>query len=168
MGSNHAIYNPFDYSSPDARGPWSARPIYYATLFVAEAIGRRNLSQVADLFIYSPNGTIGGYAIYENDTWSCAVLVNYAVVEYPGDDQIYGTMVGFNWTAAGSVPANVTIKRLLANSTLEKWNITWGGQTFWNSENATILGKETTEVVQCGGGTCQVWVPGSSAALVYL
>ncbi|RUS18772.1 hypothetical protein BC937DRAFT_88360 [Endogone sp. FLAS-F59071] len=168
MGSNRAIYNPFDYSSPDA-GPWSARPIYYATLVVAEAIGRRNLSQVVDLDIYSPNGTIGGYAIYENDTWSCAVFVNYAIVENPGDDQTYGTMFGFNWTAGPeSVPKNVTIKRLVANSTLERWNISWGGQTFWNSNDAKILGKETTEVVQCVGGMCQVWVPGSSAALVYL
>lgn len=56
---------------------WTIGPIYYSALFVTEALGSSNASQVLDLNINGGNQFTPGYAIYENGEPTRIALINY-------------------------------------------------------------------------------------------
>ncbi|KAH9851266.1 glycoside hydrolase family 79 protein [Lenzites betulinus] len=151
---------------------WTVGPIFYSSLFVAEALGTTNTSQVKDLFPNNGDDHTPAYAIYENGNLARMALINYLDDPTGANDYtatIYVGGSGFN--EANGVPASVKVKYLIAPSVSEKDNITWAGQTLGAryEVDGTWKGDENIQTVQCDQtqNMCQITVPAPGAALVF-
>lgn len=78
--------------------------MYYASLFVAEALGPSNQSQVLDLQMNTDNEFTPGYAIYENGQPSRVALINFLDDNSGGSDYTAAISIG------GTVPSQVRVK----------------------------------------------------------
>lgn len=83
---------------------WTIGPIYYSSLFVAEALGPSNQSQVLDLQMNSGNEFTPGYAIYENGQPTRVALINFVEDSSGASDYTASISIG------GSVPSQVSVK----------------------------------------------------------
>ncbi|KAI0369503.1 glycoside hydrolase family 79 protein [Pilatotrama ljubarskyi] len=174
FGGQNVSYNPFTAAptNQSAFHQWTVGPIFYSSLFVAEALGQTNTSQVKDLFPNNGNDQTPAYAIYENGNLARMALINYMTDPSGANDYtatIYVGGSGFN--EPNGVPASVKVKYLLAPSVSEKDNITWAGQTLGPRFEAdgTFKGEENIQTIQCDQtqNMCQVKVPAPGAALVF-
>ena len=108
---------------------WSTGPIFYSSIFLAEALGKTNTSQVKDILPNEGNDLTPGYVIYENGKFARMALINYMTDPSGANDYLATIYVGGSgWNEPNSVPASVKVKRLSASSVSEKDNITWAGQ----------------------------------------
>ncbi|KAH9886696.1 glycoside hydrolase family 79 protein [Cubamyces lactineus] len=174
FGGQNVSYNPFTAAptNESAFHQWTVGPLFYSSIFVAEALGKTNTSQVKDLFPNNGNDQTPAYAIYENGNLARMALINYMTDPSGANDYtatIYVGGSGFN--EPNGVPASVKVKYLLAPSTSEKDNVTWAGQTLGGRFEVDGLWKGTEDVktVQCDQtqNMCQVTVPAPGAALVF-
>lgn len=83
---------------------WTIGPVYYSSLFVAEALGSSNRSQVLDLRMNSDNEFTPGYAIYENGQPTRVALINFVDDNSGASD--YTARISVNGTA----PSQVRVK----------------------------------------------------------
>ncbi|KAI0651080.1 glycoside hydrolase family 79 protein [Trametes meyenii] len=174
FGGQNVSYNPFTAAptNQSAFHQWTVGPIFYSGIFVAEALGTSNTSQVKDLLPNNNNDQTPAYAIYENGNLARMALINYMTDPSGANDYtatIYVGGSGFN--EPNGAPASVKVKYLLAPSVSEKDNITWAGQTLGGRFEAdgTWKGDENVQTIQCdqGQNMCQVKVPAPGAALVF-
>ncbi|KAF9234870.1 glycoside hydrolase family 79 protein [Melanogaster broomeanus] len=145
---------------------WTVGPVYYSALFVAEALGPSNRSQVLDLQMNDGNEYTPGYAIYENGQPMRVALVNFV------DDSSGASDYTASISISGAVPAQVKVKYLSAKSVTQKYNFTWAGQTFGDafSSDGRPVGIVDVQTVDCDqlNNVCNVKVPAPGAALVFL
>lgn len=90
---------------------WTVGPIFYSSLFVAEALGQTNTSQVKDMFPNNGNDQTPAYAIYENGNFARMALINYMTDPTGAHDYtatIYVGGSGFN--EDNGAPASVKVK----------------------------------------------------------
>ncbi|KAI6017864.1 glycoside hydrolase family 79 protein [Pisolithus marmoratus] len=169
VGGQSDYYNPFTppVTNQSTFNQWTIGPIYYSALFVAEALGSSNRSQVLDLGMNGGNEFTPGYAIYENGEPTRVALINF--VSDPTGASDYTASISF---AGGSTPAQVQVKYLSASSVAQKWNFTWAGQTFGDAftSDGRPAGNVDVQTVTCdeANGVCNVKVPAPGAALVFL
>lgn len=78
--------------------------MYYSSLFVAEALGPSNQSQVLDLQMNGGNEFTPGYAIYENGHPTRVALINF--VDDNSGLSDYTARVSID----GTVPPQVRVK----------------------------------------------------------
>ncbi|KAH9916667.1 glycoside hydrolase family 79 protein [Amylocystis lapponica] len=127
---------------------WTIGPIFYSVLAVAETLGTSGAAQLAN----GGNDYTPGYAMYEGGS-----LVHVALFNYMTDP-------------SGAAAILRRSRYLIAPAVGEKFNITWGGQTFGPvfGCDGRLQGIETVQTVSCdqGAGTCAVTVPASGFALV--
>ena len=108
---------------------WSVGPIFYSAVFVAEAMGQSNTTQLKDMFPNDGNDQTPAYAIFENGKFSKMAMINYMTDPSGANDYSATIYVGGSgWNEPNGVPASVKVKYLRAPSTSEKFNITWAGQ----------------------------------------
>lgn len=105
---------------------WTIGPITYAVLALADAFGNSNSAQVID---QTQNTYQPIYAIYEKGTLSRVALFNYMTDPSGANDYTASVSVGGNGQP-GSVPAQVKVKFLLADSVSTLFNITYANQVF--------------------------------------
>jgi len=175
-GMTDSYYNPFTPPPTNQTSvrEWTVGPTYYSALFTAEAFTTSNKARVIDLLLNGKSDFTPGYAIYEDGQPTRAVLINY--LTDPGDGSANYTAyisVGGNQTGqAAATPSQVFVKYLLAPSTSDKWNITWGRQSFGGpfASDGRIQGTEFIYTFACDttNNVCPVPVPGPGAALVFL
>ncbi|OJT11292.1 hypothetical protein TRAPUB_12167 [Trametes pubescens] len=174
FGGQNVSYNPFTAAPTNQSSfhQWTVGPIFYSSLFVAEALGQTNTSQVKDMFPNNGNDQTPAYAIYENGNFARMALINYMTDPTGAHDYtatIYVGGSGFN--EDNGAPASVKVKYLRAPSVSEKDNITWAGQTLGGRFQAdgTWKGDEDIQTVQCDQtqNMCQITVPAPGAALVF-
>ncbi len=90
---------------------WTVGPIFYSSLFVAEALGQPNTSPVKDLFPNDGNDQTPAYAIYENSNLARMALINYMTDPTGAHDYVATISVGgSNFSEANSVPSSVQVK----------------------------------------------------------
>jgi len=146
----------------------------YTALVTAEALGQTNNSQVVDLLLDNGNQYTPGYAIYENGNPMKVLLVNYLSDNGTGQGNYtaYISIGGNQTNTPGATPSTVQVKYLLAPDASEKWNITWGQQTFGGpfESDGRLTGTEFLYTVTCDttNNVCPVTVPAPGVALVFL
>lgn len=90
---------------------WTVGPIFYSSIFVAEAIGQTNTSQVKDLNPNDGNEFTPAFAIYENGNLARIALINFLSDASGANDYtatIYVGGTGFN--EPNGVPPSVKVK----------------------------------------------------------
>jgi len=153
---------------------WTVGATFYSSLFTAESFTTSKKARVIDLFLNGNNNFSPGYAIYEDNQPSRVVLINYLSDNGDGSANYTAYIsVGGNQTGQpNATPSQVFVKYLLAPSVTNKWNITWGGQTFGGpfETDGRIQGTEFIYTIDCDttNNVCPVTVPAPGAALVFL
>ncbi|KAI0772366.1 glycoside hydrolase family 79 protein [Trametes elegans] len=174
FGGQNVSYNPFTAAPTNESSlhDWTVGPIFYSSIFVAEAIGQTNTSQVKDLNPNDGNEFTPAFAIYENGNLARIALINFLSDASGANDYtatIYVGGTGFN--EPNGVPPSVKVKYLQAPSVTEKDNITWAGQTLGKRFEADGLwkGEENIVTVPCdqAANSCVIKVPAPAAALVF-
>jgi hypothetical protein len=173
IGGQNVYYNPF--TSPPTNetsyNQWTVGAIYYATLIIAEALGKTNTSQVIDLASNNGNIYTPSYAIYENGALSKVAIFNYI------DDQTGASDSQVTLTIPTGVPATIQVKYLTSSATgrstvVTKDNITWAGQTLGNQYevDGRFKGQLNVTTINCNtaANSCTVPVPAPGFALVFL
>ena len=108
---------------------WTTGPIFYSSIFVAEAFGKSGSARVKDLLPNGENDQTPAYAVYENDKLARMALINFMTDASGANDYTATISVGGGtFSEPNGVPASVKVKYLLASSVSEKDNITWAGQ----------------------------------------
>jgi len=123
------------------------------------------------LFLNNNDQYTPGYAIYENGNPTRVVLINYLTDASGAHNYTANIAIGGGTTGqAAATPFSVQVKYLLAPSVTEKWNISWGGQTFGGpfSSDGRLQGSEMIYTFACANGVCPVTMPAPSVAIVYL
>ena len=83
----------------------------YSTLFIAEALGTTNTSQVVDLGANGASDATPGYAIYENGQLARVALMNFMDASSGGAEIKVTISVGGAVTGeADATPAQVKVK----------------------------------------------------------
>ncbi|KAG1777941.1 glycoside hydrolase family 79 protein [Suillus placidus] len=145
---------------------WTIGPAYYSALVVAEALGSSNTAQVLDLQANGGNDYTPGYAIYENGQPVRIALTNFITDPSGNNDYTASISIG------GTVPAQVKVKYLLADSVSQIYNFTWAGQTFGGpfTSDGRLVGALDVQTIPCDqtNNVCQVKVPAPGFALVFL
>ncbi|KAI0774365.1 glycoside hydrolase family 79 protein [Fomes fomentarius] len=174
FGGQNVSYNPLTAAPTNESSfhQWTTGPIFYSAIFVAEALGKTNNSQVKDIFPNDANDLTPGYAIYENGKFARLALINYMTDPSGANDYTATVNVGGdNFGEANGVPASVKVKYLRAASVSEKDNITWAGQTLGGrfQSDGRWQGEESIETIQCdqGQNACAIKVPAPGAALIF-
>ncbi|CDO76007.1 Glycoside Hydrolase Family 79 protein [Trametes cinnabarina] len=174
FGGQNVSYNPFTAvpTNESAFHEWTVGPIFYSSIFVAEAMGKTNTTQIIDMFPNNGNDQTPAYAIYENGNFARMALINFMTDPSGANDYTATIFVGGSgWNEPNGVPASVKVKYLLAPSTSEKDNITWAGQTLGGRYEVDGIwkGQESIQTIQCDQtqNMCQVKVPAPGAALVF-
>ncbi|KIK77729.1 glycoside hydrolase family 79 protein [Paxillus rubicundulus Ve08.2h10] len=168
VGGQSVYYNPFTppVTNQSTFHQWTIGPVYYSALFVAEALGPSNKSQVLDLQMNGGNEFTPGYAIYENGQPTRLALINFVNDASGANDYTASISI------AGATPAQVKVKYLSAASVVQKYNFTWAGQTFGDvfSSDGRPVGAVDIQTVDCdqSRNVCDVKVPAPGAALVFL
>ncbi|KIJ61735.1 glycoside hydrolase family 79 protein [Hydnomerulius pinastri MD-312] len=166
VGGESVYYNVPPVTNQSTFHQWTVGPIYYSALFVAEALGPSNQSQVLDLNMNGGNEFTPGYAIYENGQPTRVALVNYVTDKSGASDYTASISI------AGTNPAQVKVKYLAADSVTQKYNFTWAGQTFGDafSSDGRPVGNVDIQTITCDqtNNVCNVKVPAPGAALVFL
>ena len=80
-------------------------PIFYTAIFMAEALGKTNTSQVKDIFPNNGNDLTPGYAIYENGQLERVALFNYVT-----DPTRASTLTASISFTDGTTPSQVMVK----------------------------------------------------------
>jgi hypothetical protein len=169
LGGQNVFYNPF--TSPPTNESsfhqWSVGPLYYSALAMAEAIGPSNNTQVLNYGVENLSSFTPIYGIYENGTPVRVAIMNYL------DDPTGASNVSAVISIAGAtIPSSVQVKRLSADSVVQKGNYTWAGQTFGSffESDGRPIGQEVIETVNCDttAATCTINVPAPGFALVFL
>jgi len=105
------------------------------------------------------------YAIYEGGNLARVALFNY-MSDPTGAAQYTATI-----NVQGG-PAQVRVKYFLAPSVSDKYNITWGGQTFGPNfaSDGRLQGQSSVTTISCDqtAFTCNIPVPSPGFALVFL
>ncbi|KAI0673206.1 glycoside hydrolase superfamily [Trametes maxima] len=187
VGGQNVSYNPFTPPPTNLSvfDQWTVGPVFYSTLFMAEALGTTNTSRVVDLFANGGNEFTPAYGIYEDHALARVALVNFMNGQdgqgaYNVTLSVGGVQVG----EPNDTPAQVKVKwpptptltsfrrYLLAPSVSEKDHITWANQTFGGRFQADgrLSGSELIQTIACdqNANTCQIPVPAPGAALVFL
>ncbi|KAL0954378.1 hypothetical protein HGRIS_003363 [Hohenbuehelia grisea] len=175
VGGQNVFYNPFTPppTSQSTFHEWTIGPVYYSTLIIAEAFGKSNQSRIIDLNTNNGDAHTPGYAIYDGDKPSKVALFNFmtdpsGANDYTANINIGGSQLG----QPNGTPAQVKVKYLAAPSVAEKFNITWGGQTFGEhfASDGRIKGSMQIQTVTCDqtANTCAIKVPAPGFALVFL
>ncbi|EIW56404.1 uncharacterized protein TRAVEDRAFT_72998 [Trametes versicolor FP-101664 SS1] len=173
VGGQNVSYNPFTPPPTNLSvfDQWTVGPVFYSTLFMAEALGTTNSSRVVDLLPNDANPFTPAYAIYEEHALARIALINFMDGQTAGYNvtlSIGGNQVG----EPNDTPAQVKVKYLLAPSVSEKEQITWANQTFGGRFQADgrLSGQEFVQTITCdqGANTCQIPVPAPGVALVFL
>ncbi|KAH9912958.1 hypothetical protein B0H21DRAFT_858786 [Amylocystis lapponica] len=155
MGYSNFSHAPLHPSTPPPTNQssfhqWTTGPIFYSVLAVAETLGTTGATQLIDLGANGGNDYTPGYAEYEGGSLARVAL--------------------FNYMTDPSGASGYIAKYLVAPSVGEKFNITWGRQTFGPvfSSDGRLQGTETMQTGSCdqGAGTCTVTVPVPGFALV--
>ncbi|RDX55721.1 glycoside hydrolase family 79 protein [Lentinus brumalis] len=174
FGGQNVSYNPFTAAptNESAIHQWTTGPIFYSSIFLAEALGKTNASQVKDMLINDGNELTPGYAIYENGQFARMALINYMTDPSGANDYTATIYVGGDgFGEPNAAPASVKVKYLRAPSTSEKDNITWAGQTLGGRfmADGRWQGEESVLTIQCdqANNACQIKVPAPGAALVF-
>ncbi|KIM56993.1 glycoside hydrolase family 79 protein [Scleroderma citrinum Foug A] len=168
VGGQDVYYNPFTppATNQSSYHQWTIGPIYYSALFVTEALGSSNVSQVLDLNMNGGNQFTPGYAIYENGEPTRVALLNY--VSDPTGASDYTASISL---VGATTPAQVKVKYLSASSVAQKYNFTWAGQTFGDafSSDGRPVGAVDIQTITCDqtNNVCNVKVPAPGAALVF-
>ncbi|KAH0833859.1 glycoside hydrolase family 79 protein [Lanmaoa asiatica] len=168
VGGQSDYYNPdiAPFTNQSTFHQWTIGPVYYSSLFVAEALGSSNQSQVLDLQMNGGNEFTPGYAIYESGQPTRVALINFLNDNSGANDYTASISIG------GAVPPQVRVKYLSASSIIQKYNITWAGQTFGDafSSDGRPVGVVDVQTVNCDqmNNVCNVKVPAPGAALVFL
>ncbi|KAH9927381.1 glycoside hydrolase family 79 protein, partial [Amylocystis lapponica] len=166
VGGQDVYYNPFTPppTNQSSFHQWTIGPIFYSVLAVAETLGTSGAAQLIDLGANGGNDYTPGYAVYEGGSLARVALFNY--MTDPSGASSYTATI----SVPGATPAQVQVKYLVAPAVGEKFNITWGGQTFGPvfGSDGRLQGTETVQTVSCdqGAGTCAVTVPAPGFALV--
>ncbi|KAI0791077.1 glycoside hydrolase family 79 protein [Abortiporus biennis] len=175
VGGQDTYYNPM---TPPPTGQsryheWTVGPLFYSMLFVSEALGKTNTSQVVDIFMNNGNDMTPGYAIYESGNLAKLAFINY--MDDPTGNAAYTVTINIGGEVmqmANGTPAKVYVKYLTAPSVASIGNFTWGGQTLGEQfqVDGRLKGDEQVQTVNCDttANTCQVKVPSPGAALVLL
>ncbi|KAJ7141844.1 hypothetical protein C8R43DRAFT_583571 [Mycena crocata] len=169
LGGQNVFYNPFT-SPPTNQSTfhqWTVGPIYYSALVMAEILGPSNTSQVLDLPIAGISEHTPIYGIYENGTPKRVAIINYLDDPTGANDVSAVISIG-----GGTMPAQLKVKRLEADSVTQKGNIKWANQTFGGNfeSDGRPMGTEVIETVDCdtGAQTCTIKVKAPGMALVFL
>ncbi|KAK2460443.1 hypothetical protein APHAL10511_007608 [Amanita phalloides] len=173
-GGQNVSYNPF--TAPPGNltsyAEWTVGPMYYSALAAAETFG--NGSQVLDITTSANlSHSSPAYIIYEDGNPARIGVINY-VTDPSGANDIQFTFAigGQNVGQNNATPQQVQVKYLLANSTTQKYNFTWAGQTFggYFESDGRPIGQEVVQTVQCttANNSCTVNVPAPSYALIFL
>ncbi|KAI0830341.1 glycoside hydrolase superfamily [Trametes gibbosa] len=175
VGGQNVSYNPFTPppTNLSVYDQWTVGPVFYSTLFMAEALGTTNTSRVADLAANGGNTLTPAYAIYEGHTLARIVLINFMNEQGGiGSYNVTLSVGGDEVNEPNNTPTQVKVKYLIAPSVGEKDQITWANQTFGGRFQADgrLSGPEFVQTITCdqGANTCQIPVPGPGAALVFL
>ncbi|VDC02964.1 unnamed protein product [Peniophora sp. CBMAI 1063] len=173
FGGQSASYNPFTppQTNQTAFRQWTVGPIYYSTLFLAETMGPSNKSQIVDLYTNNNNPSTPAWAVYEDGTPTKVVLINYLDDPTGASTINVQIQVGGGTTGqAAASPSQVRVKLLTAESTVQKGNYSWAGQSFgaWFESDGRLQGEMQADTVQCSNNVCTVSVPAPGAALVFL
>lgn len=168
VGGQSVYYNPFTppVTNQSTFHQWTIGPIYYSALVVAEALGSSNTAQVLDLQANGGSDYTPGYAIYENGQPVRVALTNF--ISDPSGNSDYTASISIG----GTVPPQVKVKYLLADSVSQIYNFTWAGQTFGGpfTSDGRLVGTLDTQTIPCDqtNNVCQVKVPAPGFALVFL
>ncbi|KAG1807867.1 glycoside hydrolase family 79 protein [Suillus subaureus] len=168
VGGQSVYYNPFTppVTNQSTFNQWTIGPIYYSALVVAEALGSSNTAQVLDLQANGGSDYTPGYAIYENGQPVRVALTNFITDPSGNSDYTANISIG------GTVPAQVQVKYLLADSVSQIYNFTWAGQTFGGpfTSDGRLNGTLDVQTIPCDqiNNVCQVEVPAPGFALVFL
>ncbi|KAG2065347.1 glycoside hydrolase family 79 protein [Suillus decipiens] len=168
VGGQSVYYNPFTppVTNQSTFLQWTIGPIYYSALVVAEALGSSNVAQVLDLQANGGNDFTPGYAIYENGQPVRVALTNFITDPSGNSDYTASISIG------GTVPAQVKVKYLLADSVAQTYNFTWAGQSFGGpfTSDGRPVGTLDVQTIPCDqtNNVCQVKVPAPGFALVFL
>jgi hypothetical protein len=147
--------------------------MYYATLAMAEVLGRSNQSQVMDLGVNGGNPSTPGYAVYENGTPMKVALFNYLDDESGAHHLSVAISIGGGETGQpAGTPPSVRVKYLLADHVTTKSNFTWAGQSLganFKSDGRLQSGLNVVNVpCDAAANTCTITVPAPGFALVFL
>ncbi|RPD63414.1 glycoside hydrolase family 79 protein [Lentinus tigrinus ALCF2SS1-6] len=175
VGGQNVYYNPF--TAPPTNEThfhqWTIGPIFYSVLAVSETLGSSNNSRIIDLGANSGNVYTPGYAIYENEKLARLAFVNFMTDPSGAND--YTVTISIDGGETGrpaATPAQIKVKYLVAPSVGEKFNITWGNQTFGGQfeSDGRLKNDLHIETIQCdqAANTCQVKVPAPGFALVFM
>ncbi|KAI1796295.1 glycoside hydrolase family 79 protein [Ganoderma leucocontextum] len=174
FGGQNVSYNPFTAAPTNESKihEWTSGPIFYSSIFVAEALGRSGSARVKDLLPNGENDQTPAYAVYENGKLARMALINFMTDSSGANDYTATISVGGgNLNEPNGVPASVKVKYLLASSVSEKDNITWAGQTLGGrfQSDGRWKGQEFVQTIQCDQtkNLCQIKVPAPGAALVF-
>ncbi|KAH9933993.1 glycoside hydrolase family 79 protein [Epithele typhae] len=174
FGGQNVSYNPFipPPTNESHVHQWTAGPLFYSTLVVAEALGTSNTSRVLDLQPNNQNELTPAYAIYEKDVLAKMVLINFMSDPSGANDYTATIFIGGSgFNEANSVPATAKVKYLLAPSVSEKDNVTWAGQTLGGrfEVDGRLKGDVVIDTINCDqtANSCQVKVPAPGVALVF-
>ncbi|KZV79252.1 hypothetical protein EXIGLDRAFT_476338 [Exidia glandulosa HHB12029] len=165
LGGQAAYYNPFVPPPHNASAPfqWTAGPVMYSILAVAEALGTSGKARVADLGLNAASNYTPGYVIYENNQPARLLFINF--MSDPSGAHDYTVRVATN-------TPQIRVRYLQAEGgqVTSKTNITWAGQSFggYFESDGLLRGEHDTVTVKCDGQSCPVRVPGPSVALVFL
>lgn len=131
FGGQNVSYNPFTAAPTNESSfhQWTTGPLFYSAVFIAEAMGKTNTTQVKDMLPNDGNDLTPAYAIYENGQFARMALINYMTDPSGANDYTATVYVGGDgFGEANGAPASIKVKYLSAPSTSEKDNITWAGQ----------------------------------------
>ncbi|KAG1733524.1 glycoside hydrolase family 79 protein [Suillus lakei] len=168
VGGQSVYYNPFTppVTNQSTFHQWTIGPVYYSALVVAEALGASNTAQVLDLQANGGNDYTPGYAIYESGQPVRIALTNFITDPSGNSDYTASISIG------GTVPAQVKVKYLLADSVSQIYNFTWAGQTFGGpfTSDGRLVGTLDVQTIPCDqtNNVCQIKVPAPGFALVFL
>ncbi|KAI9058697.1 glycoside hydrolase family 79 protein [Trametes sanguinea] len=175
VGGQNVSYNPFTPPPTNLSlfDQWTIGPVFYSTLFMAEALGTTNTSRVVDLAANGGNEFTPAYAIYEDNALARIAIVNYmSAQDGVGAINVTISVGGVPAGEPNDTPAEVQVKSLLAPSVSEKEQITWANQTFGGrfQSDGRLTGSELVQRITCdqGANTCQIPVPAPGAALIFI
>ncbi|TDL27070.1 hypothetical protein BD410DRAFT_783231 [Rickenella mellea] len=169
VGGQSEFYNPFTPPTTKSGLGWTIGPVYYSSLFVAEAFGNSGNAQIVDLNGNGGNIYTPAYAIYENGSPARLVLFNYVTDPSGANDLTVSVSIG-GGSAGGTSSVRVRYLTSGSKSVSETQNMFWAGQTLGlpNKSDGTLQGEQVTTTIQCNSNTCAIPVQAASVALVFL
>lgn len=127
-------------------GIWKAQPVWYALLFVSQALGDVKGNGVTITSLETGDPDMPAYGLYNQAVLASIVVINLKQPSSENSDQVIAFTVDISKSQVSAQPLYVS--SLVTKSSGSQSVISWANRTMEGSTDGTIQGKEYATVLQ--------------------